>query len=99
MLKTLSCQLVSLGTLYDENAMFIPGKDQKPIVGREKIKEALKPYLASPGKVGKISESIYENGDTALIKLEWCLTTEKGETIEPKFPNNYTYEIGSTPSF
>ena len=74
--------LEGLGTLYDENAMFIQGKDQKPIFGRENIKEALKPYLASPGKVEKISESIYENGDTALVKLEWRLTTEEGEITE-----------------
>ncbi len=74
--------LEALGTLYDENAMFIPGKDQKPIFGRENIKEALKHYLVSPGNVEKISESIYENGDTALIKLEWRLTTEEGKTVE-----------------
>lgn len=74
--------LEGLGTLYDENAMFIPGKDQKPIFGRENIKEALKHYLDLPGNVEKISESIYENGDTALIKLEWRLTTEKGKTVE-----------------
>ena len=74
--------LEALGTLYDENAMFIPGKDQKPIFGRENIKEALKPYLSSAGNVEKISESIYENEDTALIKLEWRLTTEEGKITE-----------------
>ena len=74
--------LEGLGTLYDENAMFIPGKDKEAVFGRSKIKEALKPYLASPGKVEKLSESIHQNGDTALIKLLWRLTTEDGNKIE-----------------
>lgn len=74
--------LEGLGTLYDENAMFIPGKDQVPVYGRENIKEALKPYLATHGRVERLSESIYENGDIGMIKLLWRLTTEEGDIVE-----------------
>lgn len=30
--------LDGLGTLFDENAMFIPGKDVPPVFGRDNIK-------------------------------------------------------------
>jgi len=37
--------LERLGTLYAENAMFIPRSGKNPIIGRENIKNELKPYF------------------------------------------------------
>ena len=74
--------LEGLGTLYAENAMFIPGYGRNPIIGRENIKNELKPYFESRGTIYSISRSIYENGDTALIKSLWKYESEKGEVEE-----------------
>ena len=74
--------LEGLGTLYAENAMFIPGSGRNPIIGRENIKNELKPYFESRGTIYSISRSIYENGDTALIKSLWKYESEKGEVEE-----------------
>lgn len=59
--------LDGLGTLFDENAMFIPGKDMQPVFGRENINQALKPYLDSPGTIETLSKSIHQNGNIAMV--------------------------------
>ena len=74
--------LEGLGTLYAENAMFIPGSGRSPIIGRENIKSQLKPYFESRGTIYSISRSIYENGDIALIKSLWKYESEKDEVEE-----------------
>ena len=71
--------LERLGTLYAENAMFIPGSGRNPIIGRENIKNELKPYFQSRETIYSISRSIYENGDIALVKSVWKYESEKGE--------------------
>jgi ketosteroid isomerase-like protein len=74
--------LEGLGRLYDENAMFIPGSRRSPIIGRDNIKNELKPYFESVGTICNISRSIYENGDIALIKSVWKYKSEKGQVEE-----------------
>jgi ketosteroid isomerase-like protein len=74
--------LEGLGTLYAENAMFIPGSGRNPIIGRENIKNELKPYFESIGTIYNISRSIYENGDIAHIKSVWKYESEKGRVEE-----------------
>lgn len=60
--------LDGLGTLFDENAMFIPGKDVPPVFGRDNIKQALKPYLDSPGTIETLSKSIHQIDNIAMVK-------------------------------
>ena len=74
--------LEGLGTLYAENAMFIPSSGRSPIIGRENIKNELKPYFESRGTIYNISRSIYENGDIALIKSVWKYESEKDRVEE-----------------
>ena len=74
--------LEGLGTLYAENAMFIPGSGRNPIIGRENIKNELKPYFESRGSLCNISRSLYETEDIALIKSHWKYESEKGEVDE-----------------
>jgi ketosteroid isomerase-like protein len=62
--------------------MFIPGSGRHPIIGKENIKNELKPYFKSIGTIYNISRSIYENGDTALIKSIWKYESEKGQVEE-----------------
>jgi ketosteroid isomerase-like protein len=71
-----------LGTLYAENAMFITSSETNPIIGRENIKNELKPYFQSGGTIYSISRSIYENGDIALIKSVWKYESDKGQVEE-----------------
>jgi ketosteroid isomerase-like protein len=70
--------LEGLGSLFDENAMFIPGKDLDPVFGRENIKQALKKYLDSPASIENLSKSIHQNGDIAMVKSAWRIKTEDG---------------------
>ena len=71
--------LEGLGTLYAQNAMFIPRSGRSPIIGRENIKNELKPYFESRGTIYNITRSIYENGDIALIKSVWKYKSENGQ--------------------
>jgi hypothetical protein len=71
--------LQGLDTLYAANAMFIPGSGRNPIIGRENIKNELKPYFESRGSLCNISRSVFENEDIALIKSHWKYESEKGE--------------------
>ncbi|HJT82972.1 MAG TPA: hypothetical protein VJ697_00695, partial [Nitrososphaeraceae archaeon] len=68
--------------LYAEDAMFIPGSGRSPIIGRENIKQELKPYFKSEGTIFNISRSIYEKGDIALIKSVWKYEPEKDQAEE-----------------
>jgi ketosteroid isomerase-like protein len=74
--------LEGLGALYAENAMFIPNSGRSPIIGRENIKNELKPYFESQGTIYNISRSVHENGDIALIKSVWKYESEKGQLEE-----------------
>ena len=58
--------LDGLGSLFDEDAMFVPGPGQEPVYGREGIKEALKPYLVSPSTMEVVATSVHQNGDLAM---------------------------------
>ena len=62
--------------------MFIPSSERSPIIGRENIKNELKPYFESRGTINSISRSIYENGDIALIKSVWKYESDKGQVEE-----------------
>jgi hypothetical protein len=62
--------------------MFIPGSGRNPIIGRENIKNELKPYFESRGSLCNISRSVFENEDIALIKLHWIYESKKGEVEE-----------------
>ena len=73
--------LEGLGTLYTENAMFIPGSGRNPLLV-ENIKNELKPYFESRGSLCNISMYLYENEDIALIKSHWKYESEKGEVEE-----------------
>jgi uncharacterized protein (TIGR02246 family) len=75
--------LDGLGSLFDEDAMFVPGPGQQPVYGREGIKEALKPYLASPGTFEMGAASVHQNGDLAMVQVPWRITSEGG-TVEGK---------------
>jgi ketosteroid isomerase-like protein len=68
--------LDGLGSLFDEDAMFVPGPGQEPVYGREGIKEALKPYLASPGTFEMGAASVHQNGDLAMVQVPWRITGE-----------------------
>ena len=70
--------LEGLGTLFDKNAMFIPGKNRAPVFGRENIKNELKAYFNSPSTIETVSKSIYQNGDIAMVKSVWRIKTEDG---------------------
>jgi uncharacterized protein (TIGR02246 family) len=75
--------LDGLGSLFDEDAMFVPGPGQEPVYGRESIKEALKPYLASPSTMEVMATSVHQNGDLAMVQPSWRITSENG-TVEGK---------------
>ncbi|MGJ5893877.1 nuclear transport factor 2 family protein [Streptomyces sp. V2] len=75
--------LDGLGSLFAEDALFIPGPEQKPVHGREGIKEALKPYLASPSTMEVVAASVHQNGDLAMVQASWRITSESG-TVEGK---------------
>jgi ketosteroid isomerase-like protein len=62
--------------------MFITSSETNPIIGRENIKNELKPYFQSEGTIYSISRSIYENGDIALIKSVWKYESDKGQVEE-----------------
>ena len=70
--------LDGLGSLFDEDAMFVPGSGQQPVYGREGIKEALKPYLAAPGAFEMGAASVHQNGDLAMVQPSWRITSEDG---------------------
>ena len=70
--------LDGLGSLFDEHAMFVPGPGQEPVYGRESIKEALKPYLASPSTMEVKAASVHQNGDLAMVQPSWRITSEDG---------------------
>ncbi|MET9817515.1 DUF4440 domain-containing protein [Streptomyces sp. NPDC006355] len=70
--------LDGLGSLFDEDAMFVPGPEQQPVYGRESIKEALKPYLAAPGTFEMGAASVHQNGDLAMVQVPWRITSEGG---------------------
>ena len=70
--------LDGLGSLFDEDAMFVPGPGQQPVYGRENIKEALKPYLAVPSTMEVVSTSVHQNGDLAMVQPSWRITSEDG---------------------
>ena len=75
--------LDGLGSLFDEDAMFVPGPGQQPVYGRENIKEALKPYLAAPGAFEMGAASVHQNGDLAMVQVPWRIPSEDG-TLEGK---------------
>ena len=75
--------LDGLGSLFDEDAMFVPGPGQGPVYGRAAIKEALKPYLVSPGTMEVWGTSVHQNGDLAMVQPSWQITSESG-TVEGK---------------
>jgi ketosteroid isomerase-like protein len=75
--------LDGLGSLFDEDAMFVPGPGQEPVYGRAAIKEALKPYLVSPGAMEVWGTSVHQNGDLAMVQPYWRITGESG-TVEGK---------------
>ncbi|MEU1106877.1 nuclear transport factor 2 family protein [Streptomyces tibetensis] len=75
--------LDGLGSLFDEDAMFVPGPGQKPVYGREGIKEALKVYLDSPSTIEVGATSVHQNGDLAMVQASWRITSESG-TVEGK---------------
>ncbi|MEU0676930.1 DUF4440 domain-containing protein [Streptomyces sp. NPDC006172] len=73
--------LDGLGSLFDDDAMFVPGPGQKPVYGREGIKEALKSYLDSPSTIEMGATSVHRNGDLAMVQASWRITGEGG-TVE-----------------
>ncbi|WP_063806598.1 YybH family protein [Streptomyces regalis] len=75
--------LDGLGSLFGEDAMFVPGPGQEPVYGRESIKEALKSYLASPSTIEMGATSVHQNGDLAMVQVSWRITSESG-TVEGK---------------
>jgi uncharacterized protein (TIGR02246 family) len=75
--------LDGLGSLFDEDAMFVPGPGQKPVYGREGIKEALKVYLDSPSTIEVEATSVHQNGVLAMVQASWRITGESG-TVEGK---------------
>ena len=58
--------------------MFVPGPGQKPVYGREGIKEALKSYLAAPSTMEVGARSVHQNGDLAMVQVSWRITGESG---------------------
>lgn len=67
-----------IGTLFDENALFIPGNGEETVRGRENIKKVFEAYVASLGSIEIISRSIHLNGDLALVNASWRLKTQTG---------------------
>lgn len=67
-----------LGTLFDENALYIPGQGRATVKGRGPIKRLLESYMGALGSIRIISSTIYQNGDLALAKSEWRIKTQEG---------------------
>lgn len=69
-----------LGTLFDENALYIPGQGRATVKGRGPIKQLLESYMGALGSIRIISSTIYQNGDLALAKSVWRIKTQEGYT-------------------
>lgn len=69
-----------LGSLFDENALYIPGQGKAPVKGRGPIKQLLESYMGVLGSIKIISSTIHQNGDLALAKSVWRIKTQEGYT-------------------
>ena len=88
-----------LSTLFHENAMFIPGENRAPLIGRKKILEELQTYFGSSVNIETTSASIHEHGDIALVKSTWVIHSESGDIngmaieVMKKIDNKWVYII------
>lgn len=69
-----------LGSLFDENALYIPGQGKAPVKGRGPITQLLESYMGVLGSIKIISSTIHQNGDLALAKSVWRIKTQEGYT-------------------
>lgn len=67
-----------LGTLFDENALYIPGQGKAPVKGRAAIQQLLETYLGVLGTTEVISSTIHQNGDLAFAKTVWRMKVQSG---------------------
>lgn len=67
-----------LGTLFDENALYIPGQGKAPVKGRAAIQQLLETYLGVIGSTEIMSSSIHQNGDLAFAKTVWRIKAQEG---------------------
>lgn len=72
----------ALAALYTEDAYFVTGPGSPPAIGRAAVKEVLAGFMASKPRMDFSHVYIHENGDTALARGQWKLTStaEDGST-------------------
>ncbi|PKG75710.1 DUF4440 domain-containing protein [Shewanella sp. GutCb] len=98
----LNKDVVGLGTLFHEDAVFVLNAEREVVKGREAIKQTLKGYLEGDGEMITHGVSIHINGDTALIRSDWEITNvQKGMALEVmKYTNGgWLYVIDSPYGF
>ncbi|MGI9277558.1 MAG: YybH family protein [Endozoicomonas sp.] len=71
--------LAALAALYTPDAVFHPGAGREPVQGQAAILKELEVFLPVAASMKPVDRTVIINGDTALIKLVWKMTTEAGE--------------------
>ncbi|WP_345195859.1 nuclear transport factor 2 family protein [Kistimonas scapharcae] len=66
--------LAGIGSLFDENAVFVVDEQGSLLEGREAIVQEIKHYMDTGTALETVSASIHINGDTALIKSIWKIS-------------------------
>jgi len=66
--------LIGIGLLFDENAVYVVDEQGSLLAGREAIVQEIKRYMDAGTALETVSASIHINGDTALIKSTWRIS-------------------------
>ena len=66
--------LDALFSLYEPDAVTLPGPDKPPVAGAQAIREALEGYLALKAKIELETKFVMEAAGLALLRSVWRMT-------------------------